>query len=360
MLGVSHLLISATATSLILGTANPTIIMVGAIAGLLPDIDVSTSPAGRVLPWVSAFFENRMPHRSCTHSLVASAVVAVLGYGITILLEEKSFIAYAHAVTIGYFFGWFADCFTRGGVEMFWPSPVRCVCPGNRNFRLKTGSNAEYGVLITLVAIAFAVFSLNSNGGLLTQFNRLIASPSGVEQIYNQSGSTHLIIANIKGVRTSDRSKITGDFLIIQASGQGFIVQSQDGKIYKAGTEPDCQILTEKITADVGAAAMTNFESLNLEDDELGEKLAPFSSAGKLAFISGEVTLDDPDDATLSADPYQFPFARITANTLKLEAAPVDYVVTKFGEQFATGQLSIRSIIKNGETFTNPSTQAQF
>ncbi|MEH2068669.1 MAG: metal-dependent hydrolase [Nostoc sp.] len=178
MLGLSHLLISGTATSLLLRTASPTIIAVGAIAGLLPDIDVSTSPAGRVLPWVSAFFETRMPHRSCTHSLVASGAIAVTGYGAA--LFNPSFINLVHALSIGYFFGWFADVFTRGGVEMFWPSPVRCVCPGNRNLRLRTGSNAEYFVLIILIAIALATFNINNSGGVLTQFNRLIASPSGV------------------------------------------------------------------------------------------------------------------------------------------------------------------------------------
>ncbi|PHK19926.1 metal-dependent hydrolase, partial [Nostoc linckia] len=217
MLGISHLLISGTATSLLLGTASPTIIAVGAIAGLLPDIDVSTSPAGRVLPWVSAFFESRMPHRSCTHSLVASAAIAAVGYGFA--LFNPSFINLVHALTIGYTFGWFADVFTRGGVEMFWPSPVRCVCPGNRNLRLRTGSNAEYFVLIILIAIALATFNINNSGGVLTQFNRLIASPSGVQHIYNESGSTHLIKANIKGVRTSDRSRVAGQFLIIQAQG---------------------------------------------------------------------------------------------------------------------------------------------
>ncbi|MDF5712155.1 MAG: metal-dependent hydrolase [Nostoc sp. S4] len=152
MLGISHLLISGTATSLLLGTASPTLIAAGAIAGLLPNIDISTSPAGRVLPWVSAFFEAKMPHRSCTHSLVASAVVASVRYGVA--LFNPQFINLVHALSIGYFFGWFADVFTRGGVEMFWPSPVRCVCPGNRNLRLRTGSNVEYFVLIILIAIA--------------------------------------------------------------------------------------------------------------------------------------------------------------------------------------------------------------
>jgi inner membrane protein len=259
MLGISHILISGTATSLLLGTASPTIIAVGAIAGLLPDIDVSTSPAGRVLPWVSSYFESRMPHRSCTHSLVASGAIAIVGYGAVLL--NPSFINLVHALNIGYFFGWFSDVFTRGGVEMFWPSPVRCVCPGNRNLRLRTGSNAEYFVLVLLIAIALAIFNINNSGGLLTQFNRLIAAPSGVQKIYNEFGSTRLIKANIKGVRTTDRSRVVGQFLIIQSFGTGFLVQADDGRIYKASTEPDSQIFLEEITADVGKPAITNIES---------------------------------------------------------------------------------------------------
>jgi hypothetical protein len=42
MLGISHLLISGTASSLLLQTADPVLIAVGAIGGLLPDVDVST------------------------------------------------------------------------------------------------------------------------------------------------------------------------------------------------------------------------------------------------------------------------------------------------------------------------------
>lgn len=257
---------------MLLGTASPTMIAVGAIAGLLPDIDISTSPAGRVLPWISSFFESRMPHRSCTHSLVASGAIAVVGYGAA--LFNPNFLNLAHALSVGYFFGWFADIFTRGGVEMFWPSPVRCVCPGNRNLRLRTGSNAEYFILILLIAIALAVFNINNSGGILTQFNRLIASPSGVQHIFNESGSTHLIKANIKGVRTGDRSKVNGQYLIIQVQGTGFLVQSDDGRIYKASTEPDSQIFLEEITADVGKPAITNIEALTLEDEPIGQAIA--------------------------------------------------------------------------------------
>jgi inner membrane protein len=342
MLGISHLLISGTATSLLLGTASPTIIAVGAIAGLLPDVDISTSPAGRVLPWVSSFFESRMPHRSCTHSLVASGAIAVVGYGAA--LFYPSFINLVHALSIGYFFGWFADVFTRGGVEMFYPNPVRCVCPGNRNFRLRTGSNAEYFVLVLLIAIALATFNINNSGGVLTQFNRLIASPSGVQHIFNESGSSHLIKANIKGVRTSDRSKANGQYLIIQVQGTGFLVQANDGRIYKASTEPDAQIFLEEITADVGKPAITNIEALTLEDEPIGQAIAQFNRAGAMVFISGQLTVDGLETTGLPRDPYQFPVIKATDTSITLEAAPLSIVLSSLGEEFATGQLQVRVI----------------
>jgi inner membrane protein len=237
MLGISHLLISGTAASLLLQTADPVLIVVGAIGGLLPDVDVSTSPAGRLFPWISGYFQETMPHRSMTHSIVASAVIAIASYGTAIFIPKL--IPIASALTIGYTFGWFADCFTRGGVEMFWPSPVRCVCPGNRNLRLKTGSNAEYFILCILIAIALSAFSINSKGGILTQFNRLIASTSGVQGVYNSSGSTHKIVANIKGVRAGDRSKVDGQFQIIQPNGTGFIVlEPKTNKLYNPHSAP--------------------------------------------------------------------------------------------------------------------------
>jgi inner membrane protein len=346
MLGISHLLISGTASSLLLGSADPVIIAVGAIAGLLPDVDVSTSPAGKVFPWISGYFQETMPHRSMTHSIVASAVVAIASYGTAIFIPQ--FIPIASALTIGYTFGWFADCFTRGGVEMFWPSPVRCVCPGNRNLRLKTGSNAEYFILCILIAIALSAFSINSKGGILTQFNRLIASTSGVQGVYNSSGSTHKIVANIKGVRAGDRSKVDGQFQIIQPNGTGFIVlEPKTNKLYKAATDPDSQIVIEQITADVSTPAITTIESVFVEDQVIGEAISKFNRTNTNVFISGELGVEDFDTSILPRDPYQFKFIDASPTNIKLEAAPLKTVIKFLGDEFASGSLQIRSIVSS-------------
>lgn len=354
MLGINHLLISGTATSLILGTASPTLIAAGAIAGLFPDIDVSSSPVGKVFPWISSLFEKKMPHRSCTHSVLASAIVAIAVYGINFLVSDR-FVNLAHAVTIGYFFGWFADLFTRSGVEMFFPSRVRWVCPGNRNLRLKTGSSAEYFILVVFTVIALLIFNLNNSGGILTQFNRLIASTSGVEQIYNESGANHLIIAHIEGVRQSDRSRINGDFLIIQSQGRGFIVQSKSGELYKVGSDPDCQILSDRITANKSKPAVTTIESIFLEDEELEKAIAKFNRQSTASFISGEISIDEPEDLQIKSNPYEFPYIQKSGDSIKLEAAPINTVITLLKEQLVSGQLSIRTINSNDQTFTNSS-----
>lgn len=358
MLGISHLLISGTAASLLLQTADPVLIAVGAIGGLLPDIDVSTSPAGRVFPWISGFFQETMPHRSMTHSIVASAVVAIVSYGMAIFMPNLIPIAFygtaifmpnlmpiASALTIGYTFGWFADCFTRGGVEMFWPSPVRCVCPGNRNLRLKTGSDTEYFVLCFLIVIALFTFNINSKGGILTQFDRLIASTSGVQGVYNGSGSTHKIIANIKGVRAGDRLKVDGQFQVIQPNGSGFIVlEPKTNKLYKAATDPDSQIIIEQITADVGKPAVTTIESVFVEDQVIGEVIGKFNRTNTNVFISGDLSVEDYDTSVLPRDPYQFKFIVATPTNIKLEAAPLKTVLKFLGDEFAVGSLQVRSI----------------
>ena len=83
MMTLSHLAISGLATAAIAGSSDPIVIGVGAMAGLLPDVDITKSPAGRILFPLSQFLEKRFPHRSCTHSILASLVVGSACYGLS-------------------------------------------------------------------------------------------------------------------------------------------------------------------------------------------------------------------------------------------------------------------------------------
>ena len=74
MMGFTHTAFSLTLTSLATGTANPTALVIAAIASQFPDIDTSSSVIGRLLLPISHFIECRFPHRTVTHSFLATGV----------------------------------------------------------------------------------------------------------------------------------------------------------------------------------------------------------------------------------------------------------------------------------------------
>ncbi len=149
MMATTHTAFSLTLTSLALGTANPIALLIAALACQLSDVDTSKSTVGRILFPLSRFIEKRLPHRSVTHSFLATGIFTLATYPIALVTKPL----YWQALVLGYFFGWFADVFTKSGVAAFYPSKARLVIPGNPKMRLSTGSNAEWFVLSILVAV---------------------------------------------------------------------------------------------------------------------------------------------------------------------------------------------------------------
>ncbi|MGH2413351.1 MAG: metal-dependent hydrolase, partial [Microcystaceae cyanobacterium] len=66
--------IAVAGTSLILGTANPIALGLAILGSQLPDLDTSTSTIGQIFFPISHWIEDRFPHRSITHSLLAIAL----------------------------------------------------------------------------------------------------------------------------------------------------------------------------------------------------------------------------------------------------------------------------------------------
>jgi hypothetical protein len=106
-----------------------------------------------------------------------------------------------------------------------------------------------------------------------------------------------------QGVRSSDRSSVSGKFFILGTEGSEFIVT--DGKgVYKTGQ----QIITSKLTTEVGEAATTQVRSLTFNDQEALAPLLELQSAYPNAaiYLSGSVTVDFPEDVKLPIQPDQY------------------------------------------------------
>jgi inner membrane protein len=77
-MSITHASIAAASISLIIGTADPMALGLAVLGSQLPDIDTTTSTIGKIFFPLSSFLEDRFPHRSITHSLLATGLIAAV------------------------------------------------------------------------------------------------------------------------------------------------------------------------------------------------------------------------------------------------------------------------------------------
>jgi inner membrane protein len=120
-MSITHSLIAAAGTSLILGTADPMALGLAILGSQLPDIDTTTSTIGKIFFPLSSFLEDRFPHRSITHSLLATGLIAVCSLLVGYYYGDIwAFLA----LPLGHLLSCFSDCFTLQGVQLFYPYPA--------------------------------------------------------------------------------------------------------------------------------------------------------------------------------------------------------------------------------------------
>jgi membrane-bound metal-dependent hydrolase YbcI (DUF457 family) len=99
----------------------PTIIFLATIgvSSFLPDIDNATSFIGKKAKPISMF----LSHRQFFHSILCAITISL------ILFNLLGVSDYAFAFLIGYGSHLFLDSFNRGGIALFWPSPISLKGP---------------------------------------------------------------------------------------------------------------------------------------------------------------------------------------------------------------------------------------
>ena len=152
--------IAAAGTSLILGTGQPLSLGLAILGSQLPDLDTTTSTIGKIFFPISSWIEDRFPHRSITHSLLATAAIALVTLGVNhffLLGDIKAAIGEASALCaialpLGHLLACFSDTFTKKGVQLFYPNPAWAISVSNPRRRLKTGGAGELWVLAMAIA----------------------------------------------------------------------------------------------------------------------------------------------------------------------------------------------------------------
>ncbi len=192
--------------------------LLAAAASLGPDTDLPTSKVGRLFFWLSVPLERRFGHRTLTHSLVALSAVAALAGPLTAISPLYFWCALG-----GYWSHLWIDMLNVRGVDLFWPSPVRLVTPGNRNWRMEVGSKAEMILLSALLALTVALYPL-SHMGFRDALQALIRSFDIAHEQYQRQIGTHWYELDLVASDNLTLARVEGRYPIIGTWKGGFIV----------------------------------------------------------------------------------------------------------------------------------------
>lgn len=332
-MAITHAAIATAGTSLILGSADPLVMALSILGSQLPDLDTSTSIIGQILFPISSWIEDRFPHRSITHSLVATAFLAAVSFGVCYYFTQPWNIALA--LPLGHLLSCFSDCFTKQGVQLFWPEPAWCISVSNPRRRLTTGGTGEYWVLAVAVTLLIVSIQVAGSGGIQGQVTQSLGLRDGAIATYNQNAATKEVWADVTGVFASDRTSASGRYFVIDAVGNEFVLMSTDGKVYKTGTD----IITEKVTTSTGKPQTTQLLTLTFNDENPLEQLATIQP-GKLTFVSGQLTVDFPEDIPVGqSNVYQ-----LSGSTIKFSYCSLAQVVELVKDQYVIGSLTVKTI----------------
>ena len=190
--------------------------------------------------------------------------------------------------------------------------------------RLKTGGAGELWVLGISIALLCLGIYLANGGGITQKVSQNLGLRDGIVRIYNENASTNKVYASITGYWTSDRTPADGKYLIIGNEGKEFIVSNGKG-VYKTGE----QIITSKVTTEVGEAARTEIRNITFNDeDAVSALLSAFGIApleelqnaypGADIYLTGELSIDFPEDVLIPIEPNQMTTATLSGSSLKL------------------------------------------
>ncbi len=343
MMAVTHAAISISCCSLALGTTNPTILALALIGSQLPDADNTKSLIGKSIYPIAAWIEERYPHRTITHSLLATIAISIFCLPLLFFLWEMQ-VKFWLVIPLSHLFACLADTCTKEGVGLLWPNTVRCIYGFNPNLRLATGSKAEFWVLGFFVALFILSINIQSSGGIMIEFNKVLGIQDGVEQLYDKYGNTNHIWVNVNGVKASDRSPINGQFFLVGQNGQQLILQNQIG-IY----ETEKTLIAKRLVGEIGNQANISEQPLMFNDDGIIDILGRlyYAHPNSAIYLTGELQIDAPEEVVNFSEPGEFEAISKQGKAIILRHAILEDVLMSLHDQFGYGILTAKIITPN-------------
>ena len=201
------------------------------VGALLPDVDTPNSRAGFCVYPLALWLERRFGHRTLTHSFFGAAIFAAL---CAPLLLWPHLHALYFALLIGYASHLLADAATKSGVPLAWPNRRAWVFPGNEQYRIKTGSGAEIGVLLVFLIVGLLTIPVHQLG-VRRLLHMATNSLNGAVRD-TEDWSEWRVAAHVSGYDVLNQHVVDGTWPVVGRRDDGALVIERDGN---GGGDPD-------------------------------------------------------------------------------------------------------------------------
>ena len=284
---------------------------VAALGSLLPDIDTAKSVVGRVVFWLSSPWEKRLGHRTLAHSLLGIVGFALLASPLYVLHQEAAVL-----VVAGYISHIALDTTSKRGCDLFWPSRLRAVLPGNADWRFTVGGKGEMVLLFFLVVACIPLYPAARLGleGVIDRlsgnFDRALREFAAAE-----GAREYWIVGSMRDTLTEQPQ--TGRYRVIGKDGTHLLLLQGEG-ILTLGKADAAHRYPLQVHLEKGQPYHTEVTPVALDGKPLGT-LHSALKAGNEHWLFGEVTLAE---AVYIEEPVgRYPPLHATSKTLTLHYA---------------------------------------
>jgi inner membrane protein len=216
---------------------SPALIVLGVFAALLPDIDITSSPFGRIFSPVSKHLSKHYAHRSITHSLLALILISISG----IFFGVQT----AVSLLIGYLSHLILDMLNPSGVPLIYPKTSHFVLLGGS---VKVGDRGEtilFSILlITIIAlVCFNVLNVSPSYFLNSLF--AVSTKAQVGQ-WEQLKQKNVVEAEVSGYWSYSKTYVEMIGNVTDGRGSVLYIENNNS-IYSVSNEEGSSIIAIKI-----------------------------------------------------------------------------------------------------------------
>jgi len=245
----------------------------------------------------------------------------------------------------GYWSHLWIDMVNLRGADLLWPSPLRFVFPGNKNYRMETGSKAEMVLLTALLVISALLYPV-SGSGFRVELQHLLGNFNMAHDSFLKQAGNYWYTLKLEATDNLTLEHIRCDCPVVGVWKGGLIIL-QGGKPRAVGLNQDRHNLYPTHTELIkGEPLRVMAQRVDMQGRTLGWLLGQIDTRHTY-YISGQMLIGRKPAPVEDIDQYR-PVS-LRGKVLKLHYARKPELSPYLGQIATEGEVFVQYWLKKGD-----------